>query len=285
MTFAASPRAWQKRGMAGRATIEVPGTIATAYRYLVSHRRTVMRVGFVLFVVVAALSLMADGFDAVASEATDAVQLVFFTAMSLVRAFVSIATATTLATAILWDAKPSTWFALRVGWIEVQIFLLSVAMVALNTTVSTLVAPPAEPPATLTTEGGLMLLIGLASTAAIIFLSVRLSLVVPYSIASGRFDLRGIWEITYGNFWPLLLLFLLAFLPIVLLAFFIDAMIQHLRQFYASYSFVAPFLSVLSAAANGAVQVVIVSLATALACFSFLTIAPKPIHIVHSRED
>lgn len=60
----------------------------------------------------------------------------------------------------------------------------------------------------------------LGYVAAIIFLSVRLSLAIPATFVRGRIDIRGAWELTRGKFWPICTVFLLAFVLylVVLLA-------------------------------------------------------------------
>lgn len=257
-----------------RPVIEVPNTILTAYRYVVNHRVTVARTGFVLFVYVVATSLVTALVPAPVSP-DSMPQLTVLLIFPLVGALVSVATATSLTTAILWDLKPSTLFAIRIGRIELKVFAVSIALVALNTLAGAMaVLVQADPQ-----NNAPLVLMGLAVASLTAFLWTRLSLMVPYAIAAGRFDLRGSWELTKGNFWPLVLVFLLAFLPLLFVVGAADALVERMRLNYAGNDFALFAVAIFSAGLNAVFQVFTVGLATALACFAFLTLAPRPIDI------
>lgn len=262
--------------MVEKVVVDVVATIGAAYRYILNHRRAVRRIGFLLFVVSALLTIAWESFIAIASAGV-VERLTVLGAIVAVNISASVATATALAASILWDAKPTGWFRPRYGLVELQISLLVIALFVAGTAAYSVVAQSWT-----TVEAGLYAFLGIVAIAALAVAAVRLSLGVPYSAAGRRFDLARSWHITRGNFWSLLLVNLFAFLPVVLLAYFVDAVIQRLRDFYAGFIATAPLLTIVEAAANGAIQVLIVALATALASFAFLTIAPRPIHIVKS---
>lgn len=263
-----------------RPVIEVPTTILTAYRYVVNHRTTVARTGFVLFVYVVVTSLATALFPAPASP--DGVpQLSVLLIFPLVGALISVATATSLTTAILWDLKPSTLFAIRIGSIELKVFAVSIALVALNTLAGAMAAVVQADPQ----NNAALVLMGLAVASLTIFLSTRLSLMVPYAIAAGRFGLRGSWELSKGNFWPLVLVVLLAFLPLVFVVAAADALVERMRLNYAGNDFALFAVAIFGAVLNAVFQVFTVGLATALSCFAFLTLAPRPIDIGQAAND
>lgn len=263
-----------------RPVIEVPQTILTAYRYVVNHRATVARTGFALFVYVAVTSLVTALFSTPTTP-DGMPQLSVLLLFPLVGALISVATATSLTTSILWDAKPSTLFAIRIGGIELKVFAVSIALVALNTFAGATAAAVQTDPQ----NNGALVLMGLAVASLTVFLSTRLSLMVPYAIAAGRFDLRGSWELTKGNFWPLVLVFLLAFLPVLFVVGAADALLERMRQNYAGNDFALFAVATFGAGLNAFFQVFTVGLATALACFAFLTLAPRPIDIGQAAND
>jgi hypothetical protein len=72
------------------------------------------------------------------------------------------------------------------------------------------------------------ILIGAAGVALILLVSVRLSLALPQSFATGRVNIFGSWALTRGRFWPILGAYLLAIILLIvtyLLAFAVMAVV------------------------------------------------------------
>lgn len=126
---------------------------------------------------------------------------------------------------MMWGrARAKTWLGLRFGMDEVRVLLIFVAIVAafcvaalLATVIIMLIALPIG---MMSKVAGVLvgIVLGLAAAAAVIWASIRASLIIPATLDKGDFAFVEGWNATKGRFWPLLGTALLAILMSLLIA-------------------------------------------------------------------
>jgi hypothetical protein len=206
--------------------LPVFATIAAAYRFLAREIATVVRLAWFPLIVVAIVQYfsaeaMLDGLSAGVDGTTEQTlaspyDLIEWVVQILVVAIVGVS----LHRLILFgDHKPGQYIAFAFGRSEVFFVVLQVILFAGFLFVGLAWAIAFGNGAAPATGWSAMspVLIMVLNVVVLIYLCTRLSLLYPIVVAENRLDfLRGL-ELTRGQFWRLLAVLLLGFLPLALL--------------------------------------------------------------------
>lgn len=227
-----------KRAWKGSVLHKVPvfETAGHAYRFLLHEAGTILRLSWFPLVVVTIVQYLAvraqfaamraaietGGFKALSGLTTWHWQLLSAVATIFGTAVVAVA----LHRVILFGQRePGRLIHLAFGKVELLFAALPIIMLVPVSLLSLLVFGTASAPAMIP----LMLVVMAALWGTVLFVFVRLSVIFPITVIEGRYQFGQAWHLTQGNFWRLVALWIVVFLPLSLVGIVITAIAAPLR--------------------------------------------------------
>jgi hypothetical protein len=204
--------------------LPVFATAGRAYGFLLREFATILRLAWfpTLVVVIvqyfatralyAAMRSMIEAGNIAGASALATVspwQIVSVVALLLGTAIVAVA----LHRVILFgDRRPGRFIHLAVGKVELLFALLPIAFYLATAGIflsGALVASLSAAPT-------FVALLGVSAVVAFFFLAIRLLLIFPVTVVERRYDFSQTWALTRGNFWRILGLWIVVFVPILI---------------------------------------------------------------------